>query len=78
MTNTTITTLVRVHPDTLADLAHRLRSQAMDFAYPGEVVMVPLTHEITLMYEPEETFCKPLTRVGYQATLPTGVEHVVE
>lgn len=66
MTNTNITKLVRVKPDDLIELAQRLKSQAMDYAYPGEVVMVPLTGEITLLYEPEQEFCKPLTRVGYR------------
>lgn len=68
MANTTITTLVKINPDTLSELAQRLKSQAMDFAYPGEVVMVPLNDRITLLYEPASEFCKPLTRVGYSAT----------
>lgn len=65
MANTTITTLVKINPDTLSELAQRLKSQAMDYAYPGEVVMVPLNDRITLLYEPASEFCKPLTRVGY-------------
>jgi len=68
-----VTTLVKVHPDTLFDLAHRLKSQAMDFAYPGEVVMIPLTGEITLLYEPEAEYCKPLTRVGFQPMLNDAI-----
>lgn len=66
----TITKLVKVSPDELADLAMRLKSQAMDYAYPGEVVMIPLTGEITLLYEPTGTYCKPLTRVGFEVKLP--------
>jgi len=60
-----VTKLVRIKPDALIELAQRMKSQAMDYAYPGEVVMVPLTGEITLLYEPEQEFCKPLTRLGY-------------
>jgi hypothetical protein len=48
----------------------------MDYAYPGEVVMVPLTAEITLLYEPESEFCKPLTRIGFART--PNVETAVE
>jgi len=64
---THVTKLVKVKPDDLIKMAQALKSQAMDFAYPGEVVMLPLTGEITLLYEPEEEFCKPLTRLGYSA-----------
>lgn len=68
----TVTKLVKVKPDDLIELAQRLKSQAMDYAYPGEVVMVPLTGEITLLYEPEQEFCKPLTRLGYIGGLNAG------
>lgn len=66
MTQTaSVTKLVTVKPEDLIELAQRLKSQAMDYAYPGEVVMVPLTAEITLLYKPEQEFCKPLTRLGF-------------
>ena len=61
-----ITKLVPIKPDDLIELAQRLKTQAMDHAYPGEVVMVPLTEEITLLYTPEREFCKPLTRLGFK------------
>lgn len=66
--STQVTTLVKITPEALVDLAQRMKSQAMDYAYPGEVVLVPLTPEITLLYEPSQEFCKPLTRVGYQSS----------
>ena len=59
-----VTRVVRVNPDQLIELAHRLKSQAMDFAYPGQVVLAPLTDEITLFYEPEAEFLKPVHRIG--------------
>jgi hypothetical protein len=77
MTNSAhVTKLVKVKPDDLVELAQRMKSQAMDYAYPGEVVMVPLTAEITLLYEPESEFCKPLTRIGFART--PSVETAVE
>jgi len=68
----TVTKLVKIKPDDLIELAQRLKSQAMDYAYPGEVVMVPLTGEITLLYEPESEFCKPLTRLGFIGGINAG------
>ena len=73
MTNAAqVTKLVKTNPDALIEIAQRMKSQAMDYAYPGEVVMIPLTAEITLLYEPEHEFCKPLTRVGYVANPVSG------
>lgn len=68
-----VTTLVRITPDALVDIAQRMKSQAMDYAYPGEVVLVPLTQEITLLYEPAQEFCKPLTRLGFTGQPDTHV-----
>lgn len=62
--STVVTKIVKVTPDQLIEIAQRLKSQAMDSAYPGEVVMTPLNDDITLVYQPESEFCKPLTRIG--------------
>lgn len=66
MSQPIVTKIVKITPDELLDIAQRMKSHAMDSAYPGEVVMMPLTGDITLLYEPENEFCKPLTRVGVQ------------
>jgi hypothetical protein len=61
---TKITRIIKTSPEYLMDLAQQLKSQAMDYAYPGEVVLVDFTDEVTLCYEPSKEFVKPLQRVG--------------
>ena len=63
-TETKITRLIKIEPDTLLEIAQRFKSQAMDFCYPGQAILTPLNEEITLMYEPSEEYIKPVYRRG--------------
>lgn len=60
-----VTTIVRINPDHLIELGHRLKQTAMDNALPGQTLLVALTDEITLSYAPEKEFCKPVHKTGY-------------
>lgn len=61
-------TLVKVDPDRLIELGHRLKQTAMDFARLDESVTVPLTDRIVLLFEPGEEFQKPYQTYGQQVT----------
>lgn len=69
-----VTRFIEVDPDKLIELGHRIKSIAMDHAYPGQTVLALFTDEITFIYNPAKEFCKPLHRVGDQAP---KLDHVV-
>lgn len=56
--------LIEVEPHKLIELGQRLKAAAMDRAYPGQSVIIQLTSDIALVYNPEREFCKPLHRTG--------------
>ena len=60
-----VTTIITVNPDHLIELGHRLKQTAMDNALPGQTLLVALTDEITLSYQPEKEFVKPVHKAGY-------------
>lgn len=68
-------TLIKVDPDRLIEIGHRLKQHAMDFARLGESVTVPLTDRIVLLFEPSEEFQKPFQTYGDQLTqaAPTSI-----
>jgi hypothetical protein len=64
---TNVTRFIECDPDKLIELGHRLKQAAMETCYPGQSVTASLTQEITLLYNPEREYCKPLHRLGDQA-----------
>lgn len=55
---------IEVEPSQLIEIGQRLRSAAMDRAYPGQSVIIPFTPDLAFIYNPEREFCKPVHRVG--------------
>jgi hypothetical protein len=49
---TQVSRIVRVDPDELASIAHRLKIAAFDRAYPGESVAVDFAPGLTFVYTP--------------------------
>ena len=64
---THVTRFIECDPDKLIELGHRLKQAAMETCYPGQSVMAALSQDITLLYNPEKEYCKPLHRLGDQA-----------
>ena len=50
---------IEVTPNQLIEIGQRLRSAAMDRAQLGQSVIIPLTADIALIYNPEREFCRP-------------------
>jgi hypothetical protein len=58
----TVQRLIKVDPDKLIELGHKIKALAMDEASIGTSILVPFTdgiHRITFVYTPEKEFCKP-------------------
>jgi hypothetical protein len=50
---TTVSRIVRVDPDELASIAHRLKIAAFDRAYPGESVSINFAPGLTFVFTPQ-------------------------
>ena len=50
---TTVSRIIRVDPDELASIAHRMKIAAFDRAYPGESISIQFAPGLTFVFTPQ-------------------------
>lgn len=64
------TQLIRIDPDRLIEIGHKIKELSMNQAVPGDSVLVEFTDRITFVYTPEKEFTKPVHTYGGETRLP--------
>lgn len=59
-----VSQIIKVNPDALIELGHKIKELSMNQAMPGDSILVAFTDRITFVYTPEKEFTKPVHTYG--------------
>jgi len=59
-----VSQIIKVNPDSLIELGHKIKELSMNRALPGDSILIAFTDRITFVYTPEKEFTKPVHTYG--------------